>query len=167
MQDLDQKGLQAVQLRYLGKTSIEIAEVTGYNENYIRNLFMNGGRLENAYKQFAFEQQNKAQQSVDMALNRAMEEALQAVERIITLSKDADNEAAIFKANEFLLNVAGIKSETTLKGFFQNKTYDQAKAMVEEIFNAIYQKSLVQPNFTVVLPCDCEHCGKPTKDIEL
>ena len=123
LHELDQKELQAIQLRYLGKTSSEIAEATGYNENYVRNLFMNGGRLERAYKDFVLKQQIKAHESVDMALNRARQEALQAIERIIALSKDADNEAAIFKANEFLLNVAGIKSEVTLRSFFQNKTY--------------------------------------------
>lgn len=167
LNELNQKELQAIQLKYLGKTSGEIAKATGYNKNYVRNLFMSSGRLEKAYKDFALKQQNKAQQSVDMALSRAMEEALQAIERIIALSKDADNEAAIFKANEFLLNVAGIKSEATLRGFFQSKTCEQARAMVEEVFNDVYQKSLVQTSFTVVLSCECEHCRKPTKDIEL
>ena len=50
LNELDQKELQAVELKYLGKTSGEIAQATGYNENYVRNLFMQGGRLERAYK---------------------------------------------------------------------------------------------------------------------
>ena len=160
LSDLNEKERRALEMRYLGKTSKEIGQATGYNKIYVRNLFMRGGRLEQAYKDFAHNQQSRAQQSVDMALNRAMEEAVQAIERIIALSKDADNEAAIFKANEFLLNVAGIKGEATLKSFFQNKTYEQARTMVEGIFNEIYQKSFVQTLFTVVLPSECERCGK-------
>ena len=136
--ELDQKELQAVQLRYLGKTSGEIAVATGYNDNYIRNLFMNGGRLEKAYRDFALEQQKKAHESVCMALNSAREEALQAMERIIALSKDASNEAAIFKANEYLLNLAGINSKLTLRSFFQNLSSDDARKLVDDLFRELY-----------------------------
>ena len=155
---LDQKELQAVELKYLGKTSSEIAKSTGYNENYVRNLFMSDGRLEKAYKDFALRQQNEAQKSVVMALNRAREEALQAIERIIALSKDADNEAAIFKANEFLLNVAGIKSEVSLRSFFQNKTYEQARKLVDELFSDLFGQNATHLRFQVAIYRYCPKC---------
>lgn len=165
--ELNQKELQALQLKYFGKTSGEIAEATGYNENYVRNLFMRGGRLERAYNDFALKQQDKTQTNVDMALSRARDEALQAIERVIALSKDARNEAAIFKANEFLLALAGVGNQATLRGSFQNKTYEQAKAMVEELFKDIFQKSLAEEHTRMVIYYECEHCGKPTKQIGL
>ncbi len=160
LEELDQRELTAVQMRFSGCTSKEIAEATGYNDVYVRNLFMSEGRLERAYKAFAHDQQQKAQESVDTALNRARQEALQAIERIIALSKDASNEAAIFKANEFLLNVAGIKNETTLRTLFQNKTYEQAKKMVDEIFNEIFNKP-VDDDKTIIYTW-CERCNCST-----
>jgi len=166
LDSLDGRDLQAIQLRYLGKTSGEIAEVTGFDEGYVRQLFKNGGRLEKAYKDFALKQQNKAQESVDMALNRARQEALQAIERIITLSKDASNEAAIFKANEFLLNVAGIKSEVSLRSFFQNKTYQQAEKLVDELFHDLFGQGLSAKQFQVLIQSHCPKCdpnGGPPK----
>lgn len=115
------KELQTIQMRYLGKSSVEIAEATGYNESHVRRLFMNGGRLEKAYEDFALEQQQKGKETVALATNRAREEALQAIERIIALSKDADNEAALFKANEFLLSIAGVRTDISLKSLFSGE----------------------------------------------
>ena len=83
LDDLKEKERRAGEMRYLGKTSQEIAEATGYNDVYMRNL---GGRLEKAYEDFARERQQQAKEKVDSALNRAREEALAAIERIITLS---------------------------------------------------------------------------------
>lgn len=156
---LNKREFRAIEMRYFGKTSQEIAKATGYNDVYVRNLFMKGGRLEKAYEDFALKQRSEAQKSVDMALNRAREEALQAIERIIALSKDADNEAAIFKANEFLLNVAGIKSEVSLRSFFQNKTYEQARKLVDELFNDLFGQNVTHPGFQVVIQQRCPKCN--------
>src|SRR5437870_675340 len=84
--ELNDKELRAIELRYLGKTSREIADATGYNEVYVRNLFMQGGRLEKAFEEFASRQRAQNEERVKSALNRAKEEAKDAVERIIALS---------------------------------------------------------------------------------
>ena len=142
LEDLNEKEFRAVEMRYLGKTSQEIAEATGYNDVYVRNLFMQGGRLERAYRDFAHIQRGLAQEKVSSALNRAREEALSAIERIIALSKDASNEAAIFKANEFLLSVAGINAQVTLRTFLLNKSYEQACKLVDDAFKDLYGKTI-------------------------
>ncbi len=140
MSGLSGRDFEAIQLRYMGKTSREIAEVTGFNEDYVRQLFMQGGRLEKAYKEFALIQQKQAQEKVTAAINRAREEAYDAIERIIALSKDACNEAAIFKANEYVLSIAGIQQGAALKDFFKGKTYEQAKKIVDDLFVGIYSR---------------------------
>ncbi len=142
LNDLNEKERQAVEMRYLGKTSQEIGEATGYNDVYVRNLFMQGGRLEKAYRDFAHIQQGLAQEKVASALNRAREEALSAIERIIALSKDASNEAAIFKANEFLLSVAGVNAQVTLRTFLLNKSYEHACKLVDDTFKDLYGKTI-------------------------
>ena len=105
---LGDKELQAIQMRYLGKPSKEIAQVLGYNESSVRRLFMSGGRLERAYQEYALRQQVGHEDAAKEALERVKEETKAALERIIELSKSAENEAAIFKANEFLLSLAGV-----------------------------------------------------------
>ena len=99
---------------------------------------MKGGRLEKAYQDFAQLHQRLAHEKVTSALNRAREEALNAIERIITLSKDACNEAAIFKANEYLLNLAGVNSKLTLRSFFQNLSSGEARKLVDDLFRDLY-----------------------------
>ena len=165
LEDLNEKERLTVELRYMGKTSQEIADATGYNENYVRNLFMQGGRLEPAYNDFAQIQRNRAQETVSIALNRARDEALGAIERIISLSKEACNEAAILKANEFLLNIAGIHGQLTLRSFFEGKTYDQAKKMANELFRELYDKSIDPPsNVRVVITRHCPKCDPAQED---
>lgn len=163
---LTEKERIAIEMRYLGKTSEEIGSATGYNPAYIRTLFMTRGRLAGAYREYSLRQQTKGQDQADQVLNRVRVEAPNAAERMIALSKDADNEASIFKANEFLLNVAGIRNETTLSSFFQNKSFEQAKILVEKVFNDVYQKSLLDDRTRFIVYTYCEHCGKPTKDSE-
>ncbi|MFA6599830.1 MAG: hypothetical protein WC352_02465 [Candidatus Omnitrophota bacterium] len=157
LEDLNEKERLAVEMRYLGKTSQEIADATGYNENYVRNLFMQGGRLAPAYSDFARIQRDRAQETVDIALNRARDEALGAIERIISLSKEACNEAAILKANEFLLNVAGIHGQLTLRSFFQGKSDDHAFKIMSELFKELYGKDLM-PDVRVIITTHCPKC---------
>jgi hypothetical protein len=169
LNDLNEKERLAVELKYMGKTSKEIADATGYNENYVRNLFMQGGRLTPAFNDFAQVQRDRAQETVSIALNRARDEALGAIERIIALSKEACNEAAILKANEFLLNIAGIHGQLTLRSFFEGKTYDQACKMANELLRDLYGKG-IETNIQVVVTTGCPKCdppeGPPGKYIE-
>ncbi len=39
-------------MRFLGKTFDEISKATGYNANYLRQLFMQGGKLNQPWKEF-------------------------------------------------------------------------------------------------------------------
>ena len=59
VKDLKKRELKAVELKYSGRDSKEIAEETGYSENYVRKLFMKRGRLEKAcfeYVQVKYEE---------------------------------------------------------------------------------------------------------------
>ncbi len=150
LEDLTEKERLAVELKYFGKTSQEIADATGYNENYVRNLFMGGGRLEAAYRDFAQMQRTKSQATVDQALTKAREEALGALERIIALSKEACNEAAILKANELLLTIAGISGTHSLRNFLQGKTYEQARKAMNELFEELFGKAFCADSGLVI-----------------
>lgn len=169
LEDLNEKERLAVEMRYFGKTSQEIADATGYNENYVRNLFMRGGRLEQAHNDFAQIQRSKSQETVDYALTKAREEALGAIERIIALSKEACNEAAILKANELLLNIAGVHGQITLRNFFQNKSPEQAKKMLGELFAELYQRPLDDgPSMEIYTWCPrCNQSVHPEYDKEV
>lgn len=44
--------LNVFTMRFLGKTYDEISEATGYNSAYLRQLFMQGGKLHQPWKEF-------------------------------------------------------------------------------------------------------------------
>jgi len=139
---LNDKEMTAIQMKFLGRSSTEISAATGYNENYVRNLFMTGGRLERHYVDFARLQRAKSQQKIAQVIDRAREEALPAIETIIALSRAGDTEAAQYNASKLLLQMAGIQSETSLRNFFADKDYDQAKEMLEKLFQDLYGRSV-------------------------
>ena len=139
---LTQRDIEAIRLRYLDTSSTEIARVTGYNESHVRRLFMNGGRLGRAYEAYARQQQGLAQETANAVLQRAKDEAMAAIERMIMLSKDASNEAVAFKANEFLLSISGALQESTLKGLLQSKTFEQARRLANQAFEDVFGRPL-------------------------
>jgi len=110
----------------------------------VKCLFMEKGRLSGAYDEFAREQQELAQAKASRAFDLARAEAVAAMQRVIALSREASSEAGILKSNEYILSVSGIAQEVPFKSFFKNKTYDQAKTMVSECFQALYGKPLVE-----------------------
>ena len=161
---LTEKEQLAIEMRYLGKTSEEIGLATGYSPSYTRQLFMSAGRLEKAYREYALRQQVKGQDQADQVLSRVRVEAPHAAERMISLSKNANNEAAIFKANEFLLNVAGVESKINLKSFFQSKSREQAEKLVDELFSDLFGQGLSSKKFQVVIQKHCPKCN-PSPDL--
>lgn len=161
---LTERELQAVQLRYLGKSSREIAAVTGWNESHVRRLFMRGGRLEGAYEVYVQRQQSLTQNQADNVLLRARDEAQSAIERMIQLSKDASNGPVAFKANEYLLTISGILNKNNLQGFLESKTYDQAIKMVEETFQEIFGRGFTNDPIMAVYSW-CPRCNKSIHDV--
>ncbi len=142
---LSEKDIKAIQLRYLGKFSNEIAHATGYNESHVRRLFMKDGRLARAYEEYSRQQQHRSEETAALALEKAKGEAQDAIERMIALSKDPTNGPVCYKANEYLLNLAGVSSEISLKGILQKLTYKEAIATLEPLFKDFYGESLQGP----------------------
>ena len=139
---LSEKDIKAVQMRYLGKFSNEIACATGYNESHVRRLFMRGGRLEKAYEEYTRQQQGQAQIIAEVVLERAKQEAEDAIGRMIELAKDSSNGPVCFKANEYILNIVGVSSDVSLKGILQKLTYKEAIATLEPLFQELYGEAL-------------------------
>ncbi len=112
---LSEKDIKTIQLKYLGKFSNEIAHATGYNESHVRRLFMKDGRLARAYEEYSRQQQHRHEAVAALALEKAKGEVHDAIERMIALSKDPTNGPVCYRANEYLLNLAGVSAETSLR----------------------------------------------------
>lgn len=138
--DLTAKELQAIQLRFEGKSSTEIAVITGFQATYVRKLFMKGGRLCQAYEDFAQYHKQGAKEVAELVIKRAKEEAPKAIERMVALSQDQDNGPVCYKANEKLLELGGVGLDTSLKAQLQGLTYESAKDRVNQVFILLYGK---------------------------
>ena len=161
--DLNYKELQAIQMRYLGRPSPEIAEATGYEESYVRRLFMQGGRLERAYSEYSLQQQEETRAVANAVLERAKTEAKQAIERVIELSKNPCQPAVCLKANEFLLSLIGLSQDTSIRSMLQRMSFEEAKKKVDEIFQDLFGQSIDTANRLVVFRSSahkCHHCGE-------
>lgn len=146
--NLTERDVKAVQLRYLGKSSREIAEATSWNESHVRRLFMKGGRLEAAYEAYAHKQQGIAQAKAESILERAKQEAQSAIERMVELSKDPGNGPVCYKANEYLLGLAGASTEASLRGLLQKLSFEEAKKRINETFEELYGRTLESGDIT-------------------
>ena len=148
---LSEREHQAMQMRYLGKTSKEIAVATGYNESHVRRLFMKGGRLEKAYENFVQKQHGLVQERAALALERARQEAEDAMERIVTLSKDLEGGPVCYKANEYLLTLAGVSRGATLRDILKSMNYETALEKLDELFREIYGKPIRTASHSIAL----------------
>ena len=141
---LGDKELQAIQMKYLGKPSKEIAEALGYSESSIRRLFMVGGRLERAYQDYVLRQQANHEDVTKQALEIAKAETIAAVGRIVKLSRSAESEAGILKSNERVLSLGGISEQTAPEELFRNTLkslgYDRSKKLLDELFYELFGK---------------------------
>ena len=138
----NEKDALATRLKLEGKNYLAISEATGVPVKTLQNNFAKGGRLEAAYREFLQQSQAQGKEAAAIVLERAKQEAKSAIERIIALSKDANNEAALFKANEYILSLAGMTSETSLRDILQSLTYDQAIERLNPIFVDLYKKPI-------------------------
>lgn len=135
------RDLKMIELRYLGTPSKTIAKVVQMNESHVRKLFMSGGRLEKSYQIYVEQQQKQSEQVAQQALQRAKEEALKAIERMIALSEDKEGGAVCYKANEYLLQLVGVTAEPSLRSIFGKLSYDEAVKKVHELFVDLYGKT--------------------------
>ena len=135
-----EKDALMIRLRIEGRSYQEISEASGVPIKTIQNTLCRGGRLEPLYRQILQKAQKSVSESVNEAVMLAKQEAKPAMERQIELSKTAENEAALFKANEFILNLAGVSSESTLRSILKSLSYERALEKVDEAFLDIYGK---------------------------
>lgn len=161
--DLNKKELQAVQMRYLGKTSVEIAQATGYDESYVRRLFMQCGRLERVYSEFAAHKRQETEAIANAVLERVKSEAKDSIERMIELSKKLDYAAVSFKANEFLLSFIGTAQDMSLRAKIQAMGFDEARKIVNEIFTDVFKMPLDEQSKVVIIRKSNDDYGKQSE----
>ena len=123
---------------------------------------MKGGRLESAFTQYVNEQKQLAQGGATQAFERVKQETQGAIERMIGLAKNPENGPVCFKANEYLLDIAGLSHEATLESFFEKLTYQEAKKRVDQLFVKLYNKG-VSEEMNISIVTRCEQCGKTNK----
>jgi hypothetical protein len=107
--DLNERELQAIQMRSQGRSSEEIGQAIGYKAGYVRKLFMQGGRLCQPYADYALYCRGSIKEVADIVIERAKREAPQAIERMVELSEDRSNGPICFKANEYILDLNGVR----------------------------------------------------------
>jgi hypothetical protein len=164
LQDLNEKERKMVELRYFGETYPEIAKVVNYSESYLRKLFMSGGRLATAYDEFAAIQRAKSNENVDQALVLAKSEAVNALQRIIELSKNAKTEGGLYKANELLLQLSGVNEGIALRTYLMGKTYEQAQKLIDDLFRSIFGKGVGIQNIMPMIQVEmADGTWKPMK----
>lgn len=103
---LNEREIKAIEMRYMGKSAEEIAKTTGWSPSYVRKLFMTDGRLR-PYLDTFMTKQNETRRAV--ILKRVSEEGPPAMERMVELSKDFQNGPTCYKANEYILDLNGIR----------------------------------------------------------
>ncbi|OGW83213.1 MAG: hypothetical protein A2Z83_06355 [Omnitrophica bacterium GWA2_52_8] len=170
---LSEKDFSAIRMRVLGKTSGEIAQALGMNESSVRRLFMQGGRLQEPYQKALSQAQQSGDDVLTSLFEKAKQEADNALENIKKMANDGTHSPVSYKANEYLLNVAGVKESTSLRGFFENKTYEQALRVMNDLFQSLYgrtpQAVVVMNDITVTKPDGTKiplkfNIGEPLKE---
>jgi hypothetical protein len=155
--NLNKNELLAIEMRYQGKSSREISESTGYSESSVRRLFMTGGRLEDAYNQYLQQRRIENQAIANAALQTATQEAGSAIERIIALSKNPINGPVCYKANEYLLNIAGVGQEAGLYSYLKALTYEQALSKLNAAFMDLFGKCMSSGTRVYILQPACKN----------
>jgi len=135
--------LQAIQLRSQGNSSEEIARAVGYKAGYLRKLFMQGGRLFQPYTDYVLYCQSGVKEVADIVIERAKAEAPKAMERMVELSKDAEQGAVSYKANEYVLTQAGMSGENTVRSYMQKHSFEETVQSFNELAQEVYGKPLL------------------------
>ena len=162
------KDQKAIEMRYLGKSSEEIGAETGWTPAHVRRLFMTNGRLSKHYEQYVTTQQGLAQIKAATVLERAKQEAQEAIERMVLLSKDPSNGPVCFKANEYLLGIAGVSQEVTIKTALQKLSYEEALEKLNPLFLEVYDKPLIErPRYNISEETAREMLAEAKKNMEI
>jgi len=130
----------AIRLRLEGKTYQKVSEATGVPIKTLQNSFAKGGRLCKAFNACFTQSRDDAEEVTENVLMKARKEAGAAIERLITLSQSAENEAVFYKANEFLLHLAGVSAGSAMRDTLKKMTYEKAKEMMTDLFKEIFGK---------------------------
>ena len=128
-----------------GKSYDEISQETGIAKKTLQNSFAKGGRLEKPYQRLIEQSQTQNKEAAQIVFEIAKEEASASIERMIELSKSAGTEAALYKANEFILGIVGAVGSTSLRRMLQDLTYEQAINKLEPIFMDLYHRPINGP----------------------
>lgn len=153
MAQLGNKELQAMESRYLGKSSKETAQELGLNESSVRRWFMSNGKLEAAYNRYVAQHQLKAQETVEAVVEKAKVDAVGAYGKIVGLS-ESGGEAAVYKSCEKILDIAGISAEASLENILRKcPNLEEAQMKIDKVFIAVFGKSFsfnetASPNLT-------------------
>lgn len=133
---------QAMCMRFAGSNCKDIGETLKVAHGTVRNWFSKGGLLEKPYQEFKASQMPKVKETANLILEKAKQDALIAYQRMNNLSAGANNEAVSYKANEFIIGLAGITTDNSLEGMLKKLTYEEAKEKIDAAFKVVYGKPL-------------------------
>lgn len=135
---------KALTLRYAGKNCKEIAEAVGVAHGTVRNWFSKGGLLERNYTNLKVMQHAKAFETQESLQEHIHLEAVEAHGRTVERARLHYDNPLGQRADEKLMEVGGLTQETNLKGLLKDKTYEQAKKMVDGLAVDLYGKAFSQ-----------------------
>ncbi len=124
LEQLNNKELEVVRLKYLGKKSGEIAEATGYTEQYVRKLIARHGRLSDAYEEYETKENQRKRNRASRLLTQNVDNA---VIVIASLLVDVDPNVKLRAAREILDRVLGKPVQVALQGDMDQSFIDQLK----------------------------------------
>jgi len=133
---------QAMLMRYSGANCKEIAERINVSHGTVRNWFASGGLLDKPYEKFKTTQASKVKDTAVEITEKAKRDAHDAYQRQVNLAQSAANEAVQYKGNEFIIGLAGVSADKTLKEILNKLTYEDAKRKLNQQFVEVYGRSI-------------------------
>lgn len=65
------------------------------------------------------------------------------MERMVELSKDAEQGAVSYKANEYVLQQAGLSGESTVRSYMQKHSFEETVQSLNELAQEVYGRPLL------------------------
>ncbi len=144
----NEKDALAVRMKVEGMGYREISQATGVPVKTLQNSFSKGGRLQEAYLAYRSQSHQQFEETAKEVSERAGQEAKAAFERMVELSKTAGNEAAFYKANEYILSLVGVIEHQSpveiLKKIFRRLGHKRSQEVVDEAFYELFGVSDIQ-----------------------
>lgn len=150
----------AVRMRYTSAGYPEISKETGIAYRRVRKLFMAGGKLEAPLEEYRASQQSRIQKSADDVAEEVKQDMMNAYQRMRDLSENAETDAGSFKANEFILKLAGISSDVSLKTLISKLGPTKARSSVSEMFMDLFGEPFARESETAVMDLTSEQTDK-------